>query len=161
MLIIDESDGAVGDLPRALECGYSGTSHKNCKGVFRSVANAALLEFSRRNGLLDHPVHSAEDLCTVGPYALLQDLAVAATLGAGHVERNGHHYFAGLTPFPEPMQSGLESAHPDLFQRVVPGVAGVRVRDGRLELGSVVDAPFGTSYEPDPAALAGFSREVW
>src|SRR5262249_36345019 len=39
-LIIDESDGDLGSLPRALELGYAGTSHKNCKGLFKGVANA-------------------------------------------------------------------------------------------------------------------------
>src|SRR5207249_3911482 len=41
-LIIDESDGAVGDLPRALALGYAGTSHKNCKGSVKGIANACL-----------------------------------------------------------------------------------------------------------------------
>src|SRR6185436_15361871 len=41
-LIIDESDGAVGDLPRALALGYAGTSHKNCKGIIKGLANACL-----------------------------------------------------------------------------------------------------------------------
>lgn len=41
-------------------------------------------------------VLSAEDLRTVGLIELLQDLAVTATLGAEHVERNGHHNFRGL-----------------------------------------------------------------
>src|SRR5439155_11475152 len=49
-LIIDESDGAVGDLPRALALGYAGTSHKNCKGIVKGIANACLLEKRRRDG---------------------------------------------------------------------------------------------------------------
>ncbi|MCI0540614.1 MAG: hypothetical protein L0Z50_35890, partial [Verrucomicrobiales bacterium] len=47
-LIIDESDGAVGDLPRARALGYAGTSHKNCKGIVKGMANACLLEKRRR-----------------------------------------------------------------------------------------------------------------
>ena len=39
-LIIDESDGAVGDVPRALDLGYAGASHKNCKGIVKGIANA-------------------------------------------------------------------------------------------------------------------------
>src|SRR5947208_12226081 len=49
-LIIDESDGALGDLPRALALGYAGTSHKNCKGIVKGIANACLLELRRQNG---------------------------------------------------------------------------------------------------------------
>ena len=36
-LIIDESDAELDSLPRALALGYHGTSHKNCKGVFKGV----------------------------------------------------------------------------------------------------------------------------
>jgi hypothetical protein len=39
-LIIDESDGEVGDVVRALALGYNGTSHKNCKGIVKGLANA-------------------------------------------------------------------------------------------------------------------------
>ncbi|MCX6854346.1 MAG: hypothetical protein NTV80_05510, partial [Verrucomicrobia bacterium] len=80
-LIIDESDGSLEDLPRALDLGYCGTSHKNCKGVFKGIANACLLE-QRRRGSPGKPfILSAEDLSNIGPVALLQDLAVVATLG--------------------------------------------------------------------------------
>ena len=41
--IIDEADASLGDLPRALALGYAGTSHKNCKGLTKGLANAALL----------------------------------------------------------------------------------------------------------------------
>ena len=99
-VIIDESDAEIGSLPRALECGYAGTSHKNCKGVIRGVANACLLE--RRRRVEKRPfLMSAEDLTTIGPVALLQDLAVQAALGNESVERNGHHYFRGLSFWPE------------------------------------------------------------
>jgi hypothetical protein len=32
-VIIDESDDRPSSLKRALDCGYAGTSHKNCEGV--------------------------------------------------------------------------------------------------------------------------------
>ena len=47
-LIVDESDGAVGDVPRALALGYAGASHKNCKGIVKGLANAAVLHDRRR-----------------------------------------------------------------------------------------------------------------
>jgi hypothetical protein len=91
MLIIDESDAELDSLPRALALGYHGTSHKNCKGVFKGIANACLLEALRRQSGGDRLVMSGEDLANIGPVALLQDLAVVATLGVSSVERNGHH----------------------------------------------------------------------
>ena len=94
-LIIDESDGAVGDLPRALALGYAGTSHKNCKGIVKGVANACLLENRRRRG--QRVVLTGEDLCNLGPVALLQDLAMMALLNVKHVERNRHHYYRKLS----------------------------------------------------------------
>ena len=36
-IIIDESDAELGSLARALAGGYMGTSHKNCKGIFKSI----------------------------------------------------------------------------------------------------------------------------
>jgi hypothetical protein len=129
--------------------------------VFRSVANAALLELARREGSVRRPVLSGEDLCTVGPYALLHDLAVASTLGVGHIERNGHHYFPGLAPFPDSTQRAVEELHPDVFRRIRSGFPALRVENGRLSVASVVDAPFGTAYEADEAALAGFERQDW
>ena len=39
-IIIDEADGETHSLRTALDLGYAGGSHKNCKGVFRGAANA-------------------------------------------------------------------------------------------------------------------------
>ena len=41
-VIIDESDDLPTSFARAIELGYSGTSHKNCKGIFKSLRNRAL-----------------------------------------------------------------------------------------------------------------------
>src|SRR5439155_284989 len=81
---------------RDLSSGYAGTSHKNCKGVFKSIANAGLIARRRRQDPSARFVVSGEDLSNIGPVALLQDTAVVATLGITHAERNGHHYFKGL-----------------------------------------------------------------
>jgi L-alanine-DL-glutamate epimerase-like enolase superfamily enzyme len=98
-LIVDESDGAVGDVPRALALGYAGASHKNCKGIVKGLANAAVLHDRRRSG--GDVVLTGEDLANLGPVALLQDLAMMALLGVTHVERNGHHYYRGPEHVPE------------------------------------------------------------
>lgn len=152
-IIIDESDGAVESLPRALASGYAGTSYKNCKGVFRGLANACLI--ARRNA--ENPdrrfVISGEDLANVGPVALLQDLAAMATLGIEHVERNGHHYFAGLSMLPQKAQEQVLAEHGDLYRRRTNDegrraetFATLDISAGRLRLGSVVEAPFGTAF---------------
>ncbi|HCK51670.1 MAG TPA: hypothetical protein DIC23_00540, partial [Planctomycetaceae bacterium] len=89
-------DARNDSLALALELGYHGTSHKNCKGVFRGVINACLIEFlNRQNNVGDREsryIMSGEDLANIGPVALLQDLAVASSLGITSIERNGHHY---------------------------------------------------------------------
>jgi hypothetical protein len=142
LLIIDESDAELTSLARALDLGYAGTSHKNCKGVFKSLANAALLHRLREKDPGRYLL-SGEDLANVGPVALLQDLAVCACLGIESVERNGHHYFAGLSQFPAEVQQQILEHHGDLYRRSSAGWPTLDLRDGKLKLGSVNAAPFG------------------
>jgi L-alanine-DL-glutamate epimerase-like enolase superfamily enzyme len=146
-LIIDESDGALLDLPRALELGYRGVSHKNCKGIIKGLANLALLQ--------QHPgtVLSGEDLANVGPVALLQDLAVMATLGIRHVERNGHHYFRGLSMHSPEVQQRVLAAHGGLYHRVCEGYPTLRISAGELRMSSVNTAPFGCGMRIDVEAF--------
>lgn len=153
-IIIDESDAELGSLPTALERGYAGTSHKNCKGVFKSVVNACLLARRRAAGL--PTVLSGEDLTNVGPIGLVQDLAAQAVLGVTSVERNGQHYFAGLSQFPAGLQAHALAQHDDLFIRHEGrGWPRVNVLAGKVVLGSVLRAPFGYAGEPD---LSGMTR---
>ncbi|MBI1918531.1 MAG: hypothetical protein HYS12_27885 [Planctomycetes bacterium] len=144
-LIIDESDAELTSLPRALELGYDGTSHKNCKGVFKGIANACLLAHLRREGLRKLVILSGEDLANVGPVALLQDLAVCAALGIESVERNGHHYFAGLSMFPKEVQRQILASHPDLYHLSRDLWPTLTIEDGRLSLKSINAAPFGVA----------------
>ena len=148
-MIIDESDGALDSATRALACGYVGTSHKNCKGVFKGVANACLMAHRRRRDPSGTYVLSSEDLANVGPVALLQDLAALAVLGVDHSERNGHHYFAGLGMYPEAVQSQVLARHGSLYRQHARGVPVLDVRNGALNLDSVVNAPFGYGFELD------------
>jgi hypothetical protein len=150
-VIIDESDGEVGSAARALACGYVGTSHKNCKGVFKSVANAGLLARRGREQPGARFVISGEDLSNIGPVALQQDTAVVASLGIGHAERNGHHYFKGLSALPADLQSEALRAHGDVFRRHERGYVTSRIERGRMGVGSVVDAPFGVGFDFDPS----------
>jgi hypothetical protein len=148
-IIIDESDGEIASLPLALAAGYAGTSHKNCKGVFKGIANAALIAQRQLADPARAYMLSGEDLSNVGPVALLHDLAVMATLGITHVERNGHHYFAGLSMFAPELQERVLALHGDLYRRHPRGFAMLHVQDGRIDIGSVVAAPFGLAFPFD------------
>ena len=92
---------------------------------------------------------SGEDLCNTGPVALLQDLAMMAALGIESVERNGHHYHAGLSQFPAAVQESVLRRHEDLYCRSPLGWPTLRVNDGRLALGTINGAPFGVGFELD------------
>lgn len=151
-VIIDESDADLASLPLALELGYAGTSHKNCKGVFKSVANAGLLARRRAAGL--PAVLSGEDLGNVGPLSTLQDLAAQAALGVTSVERNGHHYFTGLAQFPRALQEHALRQHADLYVPMADGCPRLNIRDGKLAIGSVNAAPFGIPGEVDLSGIA-------
>ena len=157
-VIIDESDDRLESTARALECGYAGTSHKNCKGVFKGVVNACLIEKRRRETGEDY-VMSGEDLTTIGPVELLQDLAVMGTLGLDHIERNGHHYYRGLSFLPADLQEALLETHGDLYGRHEEGFAALDVEGGRMRFGSVIDAPFGRGFDLDPARFTPL--EAW
>ncbi|MGB1744093.1 MAG: hypothetical protein ACPHL9_04370 [Limisphaerales bacterium] len=146
-VIIDESDATIESLPQALAIGYAGTSHKNCKGIFKGIANACLLEHHRRNG--NQTVMSGEDLCNVGPVAVIQDLAVMATLGIESVERNGHHYMAGLSQFPERTREQVLNAHDGLYKTSETGWPTLAICNGEIDLTSVNTQAFGTGFELD------------
>lgn len=150
-VIVDESDATIKSLPLALALGYAGTSHKNCKGIFKGVANACLLNARREAGHTS--VMSGEDLCNVGPVAVIQDLAVMAAIGIESVERNGHHYMAGLSQFPEAAQRQVIDAHDGLYRASERGWPTLDIRDGRIDLGSVNGQPFGTGFELDLSAF--------
>lgn len=141
-IIIDESDGRLRSARRALEHGYAGTSHKNCKGVFKGVVNACLMASRNAREEGTHVI-STEDLTTVGPIELQHDFAVTATIGADHVERNGHHYFRGLSAFPEEMQATALDHHGDLYRRHEDGFVMLAIDDGTVDLTSTVEAPYG------------------
>ncbi len=145
-MIIDESDAAIGDFSLALELGYAGTSHKNCKGVMKGVAHRCLINHRNAGGNTKRYQMSGEDLVNIGPVALLQDLAAQAALGNTTVERNGHHYFRGLSAFPRAINSAVLAQNGDLYTPLdSTGIARLDVRRGELSLGTVNAAPFGVA----------------
>jgi hypothetical protein len=158
-IIIDESGATAQDVRRALDAGYVGTSHKNCKGVFKGIANGCLFAHRRRQSGGQF-ILSGEDLTNIGPVALQQDLAVMATLGITHVERNAHHYFAGLTMWPANVQEKALHAHPDLYGRSPRGFPAVRIDRGAMRIGSVVDAPLGVAFASEALVEAARWQDV-
>jgi L-alanine-DL-glutamate epimerase-like enolase superfamily enzyme len=152
-LLIDESDGESADVSRALDLGYAGVSHKNCKGILKGLANAAQIHFRRVQSPERQWFLSGEDLVNIGPLPLLQDLAVQALLGASHVERNGHHYFLGLSMYPGDLGAKTAESHPDLYQKNEHGLVTLRIEAGQINLASVNAAPFGTLVQPDLTGL--------
>ena len=96
---------------------------------------------------------SGEDLASPGPVSVLQDLAVNATLGIESVERNGHHYFAGLSQFSEILQQQMLSHHGDLYHTSPLGWPTLTIRKGRLNLTSVINAPLGVGFNLDTTQL--------
>ena len=151
-LIIDESDADLNSVPLALNLGYSGTSHKNCKGIMKGLANAASIH---QAGTARKPaILSSEDLANVAPVALMQDLAVAASLGITHSERNGHHYFAGLSQFSTTVQKSVLEQHADLFQASEQGFPVLKAQDGQISLASVLQIGFGQSFDPEHLEVA-------
>jgi hypothetical protein len=157
-MIIDESDAQLDSMARALRLGYVGTSHKNCKGVFHGIANACLLAELKRQRPEGRYVMSGEDLANIGPVALLQDLTVAASLGVESVERNGHHYFSGLSQFPSVVQRQVAAAHGDLYHASPHGWPTLTIRDGRLQIDSLLAAPFGVGFELDAELFTAVER---
>jgi hypothetical protein len=161
-LIIDESDGEIGSLRQALVVGYSGTSHKNCKGIFKGLANACLLNYLNHSKMTNRFVCTGEDLMNLGPVALLQDFAVGATIGFTHTERNGHHYVAGLAQFPDEIKREIIMHHGDLYREHRAGDASfpsLAIDQGQVSLESINQAPFGYAIAIDESKfelLEGF-----
>ncbi len=146
-LMIDEADALPDSFPRALELGYLGVSVKNCKGVFRALANHGLC----RRGV--GRFQSSEDLTNLGGLPLQQDLVTAAVLGLPHSERNGHHYFRGLDHLPAAAAAAALRRHGDLYAPLGGGAA-LRIVDGSIGFASALGAVgFGSSLPP---AIPGF-----
>jgi hypothetical protein len=148
-VIVDEADDSLDAVARAIEAGYDGGSFKSCKGVFKGIANACLLAQLRREDPARRLIYSAEDLSTIGPVGLLADLAVIATLGIDEPERNGHHYLRPLADLPASVHEETLRHHGDLFTRHADGSGVLKIQQGKIDLGSVVAAPFGVGCPCD------------
>ncbi|MFO1362323.1 MAG: enolase C-terminal domain-like protein [Burkholderiales bacterium] len=150
-VIVDESDADLDAFPRAKALGYSGVSSKMCKGLYKSVLNAARCAQWTAPGA--RYFMTAEDLTTQAGLAVQQDLALVNLLGMTHVERNGHHYVNGMADLPAAEQDAFLAAHPDLYERT-HGAVRVRIRDGRLGIGSLGCVGFAAGAAPEWGAMA-------
>ncbi len=146
-LEIDEADGSTTAFKEAFAIGYSGTSHKNCKGVFKSLLNYGLCVHyamvSNRDAFL-----SGEDLSNMPIIPLHQDFVTLSVLGIDHCERNGHHYAFGMSHLSAGEKQSLLKQHPDLYEER-DGEVFLRIEDGKVKVGSLQGAGFGSVTEPD------------
>ncbi|MEP6825319.1 MAG: hypothetical protein ABI919_10935, partial [Ramlibacter sp.] len=135
--------------------GYDGVSSKTCKGFYKSILNAArCAAWNAQEGTARYFM-SAEDLTTQAGLSVQQDLALVNLLGITHVERNGHHYVNGMAALPAAEQDAFLAAHPDVYERS-HGAVRLKIRDGRIALGSLDCAGFASAAMPDFAAMQRF-----
>ena len=151
-VIIDEADGWLTAFREAIALGYRGTSHKNCKGIYKSMHNLALARIHNQRVGREELFLSAEDLTNLPVVPLQADLASVALLGIGHVERNGHHYFRGLGHLPDAEKADALERHPDLYERRGDEVF-LRVGEGMLECHSLQVPGMGFAALPEMTAM--------
>lgn len=151
-VIIDESDDSLEAFPQARTLGYTGVSSKTCKGIYKSLINAARCAMWNREEHAARYFMSGEDLTVQAGLGLQQDLALVSLLGIHHVERNGHHYVNGMAAAPEHEQDAFLAAHPDLYERS-HGAVRPLIRDGMLAIGSLDCVGYASGALPDWDAL--------
>jgi L-alanine-DL-glutamate epimerase-like enolase superfamily enzyme len=146
-VIIDESDDSLDAFPRAKALGYRGVSSKTCKGLYKSLINAA-----RCKAWGDGYFMTGEDLTIQAGIALQQDLALVSLLGLTHVERNGHHYVNGMAGLPAHEQEQFLVNHADLYQQTY-GAVRVRIKGGMMQMKSLDCPGFASRAMPDWHAM--------
>jgi len=151
-VIIDESDDSLDAFPRARKLGYSGVSSKTCKGLYKSLLNAARCRMWNREERAERYFMTGEDLTIQAGLALQQDLALVSLLGLTHVERNGHHYVNGMAGLPEEEQNGFFESHGDLYERS-HGAVRPRIKNGIMQFGSLNCPGFASRAMPDWNAM--------
>jgi hypothetical protein len=146
-VIIDESDDSLGAFPRAKALGYRGVSSKTCKGLYKSLINAARCKAWGEGYFM-----TGEDLTIQAGIALQQDLALVSLLGLTHVERNGHHYVNGMVGLPAHEQKQFLVNHDDLYEQTY-GAVRVRIKGGMMQMGSLDCPGFASRAMPDWDAM--------
>jgi hypothetical protein len=151
-LIIDESDDSLESFPRARQLGYTGVSSKTCKGIYKSLLNAARCRVWNVEAGANRYFMSGEDLTVQPGLALQQDLALVSILGLTHVERNGHHYVNGMAALPASEQRAFLCAHDDLYEHS-HGAVRVRIANGELQLRSLAVPGYASAVLPEWATM--------
>jgi len=146
-LIIDESDDSLESFGQARSLGYAGVSSKLCKGLYKSLINAARCARINADGGL--AFMSAEDLTNQAGVAVQQDLALVSLLGLDHVERNGHHYVDGFAQAAVAVQAAFATDHPDLYA-ATDNATRLTITNGQLNISSLATEGFAVG----PAARA-------
>ena len=154
-VIVDESDDGLDVFPRAKALGYRGVSSKCCKGLYKSLLNAARCAMWNAGG--GQYFMTGEDLTTQAGLAVQQDLALINLIGLTHVERNGHHYVNGMADLPEAEQSAFLAAHPDLYERS-HGAVRLKISDGQLSIGSLGGVGFASGAMPEWDAMKAMPK---
>lgn len=153
--IIDEADDSYDAFPAARALGYRGISSKSCKGIYKSVINAARAANWSADG--GRYFISGEDLTCQAGLAVQQDLALGALIGVTHAERNGHHYVDGFADTPAAEAEAFLAAHPDLYFRDGNKVR-LAIHDGDLLTGSLTTPGFATAVHPDWSTMSPLAR---
>jgi hypothetical protein len=153
--IIDEADDSYDAFPAARALGYRGISSKSCKGVYKSIVNAARAATWSAAG--ERYFVTGEDLTCQAGLAVQQDLALGALIGITHAERNGHHYVDGFADTPAAEAQAFLNAHSDLYASN-NGTVRLSIRDGDLLTDSLATPGFATSVHPDWSTLAPLER---
>ena len=149
-VILDESDDHPDVLAKGLALGYRGISSKACKGIYRSLRSAWLVQQSPQCLL------SGEDLTCQAGLGVQQDTLLATSLGVQHIERNGHHYVKGFGVAPKQESLEFENAHPDLYTSSNAGVH-LNVQQGQINIASLHQVGFGHQAWPDWQSLESIS----
>lgn len=147
-VIIDESDDDLGVLPRARSLGYAGVSSKCCKGLYKSILNAARCAMWNTEAGSPCYFMTGEDLTTQAGLAVQQDMALVSLIGLTHVERNGHHYVNGMAGLPSAEQAAFLAAHPGLYEQS-HGAVRLKIRDGKLDISTLAAPGFASGAYPD------------
>ncbi len=153
--IIDEADDSYDAFPAARALGYCGISSKSCKGLYKSIVNAA--RAAKWSAGTERFFVTGEDLTCQAGLAVQQDLALGAFLGVTHAERNGHHYVDGFGDAPVAEAQAFAAAHPDLYADAGQGIR-LSIHNGDLLTGSLNRVGFATSVHPDWSTLAPLAQ---
>jgi hypothetical protein len=151
-VIIDESDDSLDAFARARRLGYTGVSSKTCKGLYKSILNAARCRLWNREEGANRYFMSGEDLTLQAGLALQQDLALVSLLGMTHAERNGHHYVNGMHGLPEEEQRAFLRAHEDLYEHS-HGAVRLRITHGDMQIRSLAVPGYASAVLPDWSSM--------